>query len=468
MVLITEDLIRRRAEHNNCEIFSLEEISLHQQDLERIEHLDKWCRELKILYLQNNLIPRIENVGRLKKLEYLNLALNNIEKIENLEGCESLQKLDLTVNFVGEVSSIQSLKPNIHLRELYMVGNPCAQFEGYRKYVVATLPQLKWLDGKEIERSERIQALQDYHQVQQQIKEQEECYRLKRARERQEAQSKSCSQPSVSKHGKKPGYDGRWYTDINNRLPECTENKENCPDVNSEDMREDDGEEDQAFWQQPSHYTPESRLETHRYMEEKRKSKEINGEDKKKVKPPRTLITEDGRALNVNEPKLDFSLVDDEENNQYILDLGIYRHLDTSLVNVDVQPGYVRVLVKKKPFQLVLAEEVKPDSSTARRSQTTGHLVVTMPKASELIQKPRTTSSALRSQNRTKLQDSSSNRMEKLEVDPNARSFPDVANIVQQKRSGAQGPLVLSNCKPKHVTEDEEDFTEHSEVPPLI
>lgn len=29
---------------------------------------------------------RLENVGRLKKLEYLNLALNNIEVIENLEG----------------------------------------------------------------------------------------------------------------------------------------------------------------------------------------------------------------------------------------------------------------------------------------------------------------------------------------------------------------------------------------------
>jgi len=28
----------------------------------------------------------LENVGRLKKLEYLNLALNNVEKIENLEG----------------------------------------------------------------------------------------------------------------------------------------------------------------------------------------------------------------------------------------------------------------------------------------------------------------------------------------------------------------------------------------------
>jgi len=52
----------------------------------RIEHLDRWCKHLKILYLQNNLIPRIENVGRLKDLQYLNLALNNIETIENLGG----------------------------------------------------------------------------------------------------------------------------------------------------------------------------------------------------------------------------------------------------------------------------------------------------------------------------------------------------------------------------------------------
>ncbi len=31
-------------------------------------------------------------------------------------------------------------------------------------------------------------------------------------------------------------------------------------------------------------------------------------------------------------------------------------------------------------LQLVLQEEVKPDSSRAQRSQTTGHLLVTMPK----------------------------------------------------------------------------------------
>ena len=36
---VTEDLIRKRAEHNNCEISTLEEVSLHQQDIERFVFL---------------------------------------------------------------------------------------------------------------------------------------------------------------------------------------------------------------------------------------------------------------------------------------------------------------------------------------------------------------------------------------------------------------------------------------------
>ncbi len=42
----------------------------------------------------------MENIGKLKDLEYINLSLNNIQKIENVRGCESLKKLDLTLNFV--------------------------------------------------------------------------------------------------------------------------------------------------------------------------------------------------------------------------------------------------------------------------------------------------------------------------------------------------------------------------------
>nr|KAF6405200.1 leucine rich repeat containing 6 [Rousettus aegyptiacus] len=374
---ITEDLIRRNAEHNDCVIFSLEELSLHQQEIERLEHIDRWCRHLKILYLQNNLIGKIENVSKLKELEYLNLALNNIEKIENLEGCEELTKLDLTVNFIGELSSIKSLQHNIHLKELFLMGNPCADFDGYRQFVVATLHQLKWLDGKEIERSERIQALQDFPVIEQQIREQEEAYFLRRAKDKEEAQRRLQEEREEEPEEGRPGAGGR-----------CSSSLENHEYLQAQGMQDGeqnkkklaDSEDDLGFWNKPSLFTPESRLETLRHVEKQRKDQERLREKKKKVKPPRTLITEDGKALNVNEPKLDFSLKDDEKRNQIILDLAVYRYMDTSLIDVDVQPTYVRVMVKGKPFQLVLPAEVKPDSSSAKRSQTTGHLVVCMPK----------------------------------------------------------------------------------------
>lgn len=88
---ITEELLRKRSEHNDGILSTLEEISLHQFDLEKIENLDKYCRHLKILFLQNNLIEKIENLEKLKELEYANFAVNNISMIENLEQCESLK-----------------------------------------------------------------------------------------------------------------------------------------------------------------------------------------------------------------------------------------------------------------------------------------------------------------------------------------------------------------------------------------
>ncbi|NXM24483.1 TILB protein, partial [Oxyruncus cristatus] len=444
---VTEDLVRRCAEHNNCEIFSLEEISLHQQEIEKLEYLDKWCRDLKILYLQNNLIPKIENVSRLKKLEYLNVALNNIERIENLEGCEELKKLDLTANFIGELSSIESLKHNIHLKELFLAGNPCTEFEGYRQFVVATLHQLKYLDSKEIERSERIKALQDYPEVKQKIREQEQVYLLKRAREKEEAQRRM--QERKDKKQKqmesKLGFDS----------PDSPQEKENHQaegDGEQETCKTVEDDEDRRFWEEPTPYTPESRLETHRYIEEKRRAKDNTRESKKSEKPPWTLITAEGKVLNVNVPKLHFSLKDDEENNQFILELAVYRYLDTSLLDVDVQPTYIRVLVKGKPFQFVLPEEVKPDSSSAKRSQTTGHLVVTMPKAKEIILAKQKVSASIKRSDCNTLQKNArrSGKVEKLEVDPSKYSFPDVTKIIQEKERTGQGPIKL---QPEKITE---------------
>ncbi|XP_036938887.1 protein tilB homolog isoform X4 [Acanthopagrus latus] len=441
MVYITEDMVRRRAEHNECEIFSLEEVSLHQQDIERIEHIDRWCRDLRILYLQNNLIPRIENLGRLKKLEYLNLALNNIEVIENLEGCESLQKLDLTVNFVGRLSSVQSLKHNIHLAELFLVGNPCTEFEGYRQFVVASLPQLKWLDGTEISRSERIRASQGLEEVKRQVWEQEKEYLKRRAREKEEMQRKAAGDEKGNEERSK-GCDGRRYTDENNTAPVLEENKENQEveeNVMSPDL--DDEQQEREFWNTPCSFTPESRLEAHRHLEEKRRAKEK--EKEKKPKAPRTLITADGRVLNVNEPKLDFCLTEDEENNAIVLDLAVYRHMDTSLIDVDVQPTYARVNVKGK------AE---------------GEIKVT-----KTVQRP---SGVRQTQRSSSSEDkkSKANVPERLEVDPSKHSAIDLASIVPRQSSKA-GPLEASRMNPPATSGHSsfsEGFVDDPDVPPLI
>lgn len=161
-------------------ISTLEELSLHQEDIEKIDHLQNWCRNLKILLLQNNLIAKIENLFKLKSLEYLNLAVNNIEKIENLEELESLEKLDLTLNFIGILTSVDCLKNNYNLKHLTLTGNPCTDFEAYRDFVIVTLPQLETLDGTEIRRSDRILANKDFAEKRAKIVQSETEYCIRR------------------------------------------------------------------------------------------------------------------------------------------------------------------------------------------------------------------------------------------------------------------------------------------------
>ena len=162
MVRITFDLIKSKSEHHDDLIINLEELSLHQLHIKKIENISQNCHKLKILYLQNNLISTIENLKRLKSLTYLNLALNNIKKINlGLSSCEKLEKLDLTVNFISIdhfEQSIKNLQHNKFLKDLYLIGNPCTNFTYYREYIIYYLPQLKRLDGTDITRTERIKS----------------------------------------------------------------------------------------------------------------------------------------------------------------------------------------------------------------------------------------------------------------------------------------------------------------------
>lgn len=69
-----------------------------------------------------------------------------------------------------------------------------------------------------------------------------------------------------------------------------------------------------------------------------------------------------------------------DDGSAVLLQVSVGKYMDTSLIRADVQPTFVRLLIKGKLLQLVLPCEVKPDASSAQRSSATGALLLTMPK----------------------------------------------------------------------------------------
>ncbi|XP_042222767.1 dynein axonemal assembly factor 11-like [Homarus americanus] len=151
---------------------------------------------------------------------------------------------------------------------------------------------------------------------------------------------------------------------------------------NAKEGSEDCGDEkdDEEWWGEASEHTPEIRLAMHQHIERCRQRHQHTASSNNKKKREVRLFTADGRPLNVNAAKLEFKFIEDEENNCFTLEVHTYKYLDASLVKCEVEPWYVQVIVRGKVLQLVLLEEIRPDRATARRSQVTGHLLVTMPK----------------------------------------------------------------------------------------
>ncbi|XP_041969301.1 protein tilB [Aricia agestis] len=427
MVKISVEMVRKKAEHHDCLLAPLEEIALHQENIEKIEYIQDWCPKLKILLMQSNLISKIENLNKLKNLTYLNLALNNIEVIENLERCESLNKLDLTLNFIGEIISVESLAQNYNLQSLYLTGNPCTDYDNYRCFVIGTLPQLSSLDGKDIKISERITCLQNLPMIRSDVLFEQENYKYQR---------------QSQKTRLKKNIQSKWENEYKDMDPD---------------------ERNKKFWAEKCEHAPEVRQEIERMRQLKIKSEQK--EEEKEPKRQYKLFNDDGRPFNINQPKIDF-LFSDAEPDKFILDLYLYRYMDTSLIDVDVQPNYVRVLIKGKIFQLHLPEDVNVSNSTATRSQTTGHLVITMQKSNFVLEKAPNKSQSepeSRSINSIKSCESQSNsKREFLEIGPpvNVLDFTKMTNSNMTKYSKPK-----LNIKPKPPSDG---FVDNPEVPDLI
>ncbi|XP_054080786.1 leucine-rich repeat-containing protein 46 [Rissa tridactyla] len=135
-----------RPESRSTELLSPSTIRLDRENICTIGRLQS-LREIHSLYLQQNQIEKIENLGCFPNLRFLSLAGNRIRRVENLQLLRHLRVLDLSHN------QIQTLDPDElprSLRLLDLTGNECTHQHGYRELVVGALPHLLQLDAQPI------------------------------------------------------------------------------------------------------------------------------------------------------------------------------------------------------------------------------------------------------------------------------------------------------------------------------
>jgi len=151
------------------------------QNILKIDNLISF-KNLTKLQLDNNLIEAIEGLGHLTQLQWLDLSFNNIEKIEGLdtlvhltdlslhhnqihklEGMDKLTKLDVLSIGDNQLETLEGapvlyLRQFKKLRSINMSGNAMCDDPNYEAYVVAFLPNLRYVDWRRISDETRTQA----------------------------------------------------------------------------------------------------------------------------------------------------------------------------------------------------------------------------------------------------------------------------------------------------------------------
>eukprot|EP00355_Strombidium_rassoulzadegani_P007370 CAMPEP_0168618032 /NCGR_PEP_ID=MMETSP0449_2-20121227/5857_1 /TAXON_ID=1082188 /ORGANISM="Strombidium rassoulzadegani, Strain ras09" /LENGTH=417 /DNA_ID=CAMNT_0008658883 /DNA_START=3 /DNA_END=1253 /DNA_ORIENTATION=- len=386
---ITQDMLRKKSEHNESMLSTLEEISLHQLDIERITNLELYCRHLKILYLQNNLLEKMEGISKLKELEYINLAVNSISLIEGVRGCESLQKIDLTLNFV-DIEDLEESVDNLaelpDLRELYIIGNPCTDWEHYKEYIYARLPNLGRLDAEDITKSMKLQAKQNLKVYETDLV----------IRARKNIEKKVLEEQDGSRH----------------------------PNAYTKEFRRECYEEQKQ------------RDEEHKKQQEENSMFKDYNDFQKKLTEKRDLpvYNEKGEVRQSNQGKYEWRFDETQDKTCIIFEIKVPKYMETAQINVDLHPDYLRLDVKGRITQLSIPENILVEKSKIQRSTTTGVLQLTMPKAnlSEIE------AQGLRIKRRME-QREQERKLRKLEkVQQEARDKAELAKIVQEEEAKTQ------------------------------
>ena len=116
-----------KAEEQAEKLLRLTHIHLDRENIVMIDSLAEYLGPITNLYLQHNLIERIENLEFLTYLKFLVLSNNQIEKLENLKCLKALKFLDLSYNLIEEFD-VEELPSSLFILDLRLVVDSIFSF----------------------------------------------------------------------------------------------------------------------------------------------------------------------------------------------------------------------------------------------------------------------------------------------------------------------------------------------------
>ncbi|KAL9648180.1 hypothetical protein ABK040_009184 [Willaertia magna] len=135
---------------------NLEELKLNNSTIPSVRDLGTSLRNVKILWLSRCGLSELDGIFAFPRLKELYLSFNDIEDISNLSSLRELEILDLEGNNIENEGQVLFLQGCKKLISLTLDGNPFSRINTYREIVASYLPNLEYLDDKNIKREKQI------------------------------------------------------------------------------------------------------------------------------------------------------------------------------------------------------------------------------------------------------------------------------------------------------------------------
>lgn len=133
----------------------IKELNLDNCRSTNIVGLTDEFENLETLSLINVGLTSLKGFPKLPNLKRLELSDNRISGgFDILETSPKLSYLNLSGNKIKDLESLESLKSFKHLKHLDLFNNEATSTENYREKVFKMLPNLKYLDGFDVEERE--------------------------------------------------------------------------------------------------------------------------------------------------------------------------------------------------------------------------------------------------------------------------------------------------------------------------